>query len=126
MWLVGAATAFSLLGDQTLYSTLPVFFEELGLRPVAVGIILKELATPLSWVGTGIVRLLQMTVHPYVFVSLAVGLGRVSPGARCGAGSPAGYAHRTRRERRYSTHPRTSRSTDQRGPRRPASRPWIQ
>ncbi|MGI9616698.1 MAG: MFS transporter [Acidimicrobiales bacterium] len=41
VWLIGAATAFSLLGDQTLYSTLPVFFDELGLRPIEVGIILS-------------------------------------------------------------------------------------
>lgn len=41
VWLVGIATAFSLLGDQTLYSTLPIFFEELGLRPFEVGIILS-------------------------------------------------------------------------------------
>ncbi len=41
VWLIGAATAFSLLGDQTLYSTLPVLFDELGLRPFEVGIILS-------------------------------------------------------------------------------------
>ncbi len=41
VWLIGAATAFSLLGDQALYSTLPVFFDELGLRPIEVGIILS-------------------------------------------------------------------------------------
>jgi len=40
-WLIGGATAFSLLGDQTLYSTLPIFFEDLGLRPVEVGVILS-------------------------------------------------------------------------------------
>lgn len=38
---VGAATAFSLLGDQALYSTLPVYFEQLGLRPLEVGIVLS-------------------------------------------------------------------------------------
>lgn len=41
VWLIGAATAFSLLGDQALYSTLPVYFDELGLGPVEVGIILS-------------------------------------------------------------------------------------
>ncbi|MCP3991923.1 MAG: MFS transporter [Actinomycetia bacterium] len=41
VWLVGAATAFSLLGDQALYSTLPIYFEELGLRPFEVGIVLS-------------------------------------------------------------------------------------
>lgn len=41
VWFIGAATAFSLLGDQALYSTLPIYFEELGLRPFEVGIILS-------------------------------------------------------------------------------------
>jgi MFS family permease len=41
VWLIGIATAFSLLGDQTLYSVLPIFFEDLGLRPFEVGIILS-------------------------------------------------------------------------------------
>ncbi|MGI9597101.1 MAG: hypothetical protein ACR2QK_13135 [Acidimicrobiales bacterium] len=41
VWFIGIATAFSLLGDQTLYSTLPIFFEELGLQPFEVGIILS-------------------------------------------------------------------------------------
>lgn len=39
--MIGIATAFSLLGDQTLYSVLPIFFEDLGLRPYEVGIILS-------------------------------------------------------------------------------------
>ncbi|MEC8834139.1 MAG: MFS transporter [Pseudomonadota bacterium] len=38
---VGMATAFSLLGDQALYSVLPVYFEELGLAPIEVGLILS-------------------------------------------------------------------------------------
>lgn len=41
VWLVGTATAFSLLGDQALYSTLPIYFEELGLHPFEVGVILS-------------------------------------------------------------------------------------
>ncbi len=41
VWFVGAATAFSLLGDQTLYSTLPIYFEQLGLQPIEVGIVLS-------------------------------------------------------------------------------------
>ncbi|MCP3854711.1 MAG: MFS transporter [Actinomycetia bacterium] len=41
VWLVGGATAFTLLGDQALYSTVPVYFDELGLRAVQVGIILS-------------------------------------------------------------------------------------
>ena len=39
--LVGIATAFSLLGDQVLYSVLPVYFDELGLMPIQVGLILS-------------------------------------------------------------------------------------
>lgn len=38
---VGIATAFSLLGDQALYSVLPVYFEELGIAPIEVGLILS-------------------------------------------------------------------------------------
>ena len=38
---VGIATAFSLLGDQVLYSVLPVYFHELGLLPIQVGLILS-------------------------------------------------------------------------------------
>lgn len=38
---IGVATAFSLLGDQVLYSVLPVYFDELGLAPIEVGLILS-------------------------------------------------------------------------------------
>ena len=38
--LVGSATAFSLLGDQMLYSVLPTYYTELGLLPIQVGILL--------------------------------------------------------------------------------------
>ena len=40
MVLVGSATAFSLLGDQMLYSVLPTYYTELGLLPIQVGILL--------------------------------------------------------------------------------------
>ena len=40
MVLVGSATAFSLLGDQMLYSVLPTHYSELGLLPIQVGILL--------------------------------------------------------------------------------------
>jgi len=39
--LVGAATAFSLLGDQTLYSVLPTDYERIGLLPFQVGLLLS-------------------------------------------------------------------------------------
>ncbi len=44
-----------------------------------MGLFLGELAAPLAHLGTAFVRLLQMTVLPYVFVSLVLGLGRQQP-----------------------------------------------
>ncbi len=38
---VGGATAFSLLGDQTLYAVLPTYYLELGLLPWHVGVLLS-------------------------------------------------------------------------------------
>ena len=38
---IAAATAFSLLGDQVLYAVLPVYYEDLGLTPIQVGILLS-------------------------------------------------------------------------------------
>jgi len=46
---------------------------------LAVGLFLGELAAPLEVVGQAFVRLLQMTVLPYVVVSLMSGLGRLDP-----------------------------------------------
>ena len=39
--LVAVATAFSLLGDQTLYAVLPSYYTSLGLLPYQVGLILS-------------------------------------------------------------------------------------
>ena len=39
--LVGAAIAFSLLGDQAMYAVLPIHFNRIGLIPIQVGIILS-------------------------------------------------------------------------------------
>jgi len=39
--LVAAAIAFSLLGDQALYSVLPIHFQKLGLMPFQVGVLLS-------------------------------------------------------------------------------------
>ena len=39
--LVAIATAFSMLGDQTLYAVLPTYFTQLGLVPYQVGLILS-------------------------------------------------------------------------------------
>lgn len=74
VWLIGAATAFSLLGDQALYSTLPVFFEELGLRPIEVGVILSAN----RWIRLGTNELahrVQGFGHHRGFFVAAVGLG---------------------------------------------------
>jgi len=38
---VASATAFSLLGDQFLYAVLPSYYDELGLLPIHVGILLS-------------------------------------------------------------------------------------
>jgi MFS family permease len=39
--LISIATAFSLLGDQMLYSVLPTYFTEIGLMPYQVGLVLS-------------------------------------------------------------------------------------
>jgi len=39
--LISLATAFSLLGDQMLYSVLPTYFTEIGLMPYQVGLVLS-------------------------------------------------------------------------------------
>ncbi len=38
---VGIAIAFSLLGDQAMYAILPIYFNEIGLLPIQVGLILS-------------------------------------------------------------------------------------
>lgn len=38
---IGIAIAFSLLGDQALYAVLPIYFNEIGLAPIHVGLILS-------------------------------------------------------------------------------------
>ena len=57
----------------------------------ALGIFLGELVAPLQWVADAYIKLLQMTVLPYVTVSIVGGLGRLrlsdarSLGTRTGA-----------------------------------------
>jgi proton glutamate symport protein len=46
---------------------------------VASGIFCGELITPVGIVGDAFIRLLQMSVLPYIVVSLVLGLGRLSP-----------------------------------------------
>jgi Na+/H+-dicarboxylate symporter/ABC-type amino acid transport substrate-binding protein len=48
---------------------------------IAVGLFFGERAAPLRLAADGFVRLLQMTVLPYVTVSLILGIGRLEPAA---------------------------------------------
>ncbi len=59
-------------------SLTTMIFLGIGLG-ILVGLFLGDLASPLSIVGTAFVSLLQMTVLPYVFVSLVIGLGGQGP-----------------------------------------------
>jgi len=47
---------------------------------IGVGIFFGEYSAPLDIVGTAFIRLLQMTVLPYIAVSLILGIGRLTPG----------------------------------------------
>ena len=86
VWFIGAATAFSLLGDQTLYATLPVFFEDLGLRPIEVGIILSanrwvRMATnELAHRMTGLGRQRWMFVAAVALGALTTAVYAATPG----------------------------------------------
>jgi Na+/H+-dicarboxylate symporter/ABC-type amino acid transport substrate-binding protein len=46
---------------------------------IAVGLVFGELISPIKVVADGFVKLLQMTVLPYVTISLIAGLGRLNP-----------------------------------------------
>ena len=46
---------------------------------IAVGLFAGELAEPLRFLGDAFVGLLQMTVLPYIVVSLIANVGRLSP-----------------------------------------------
>jgi Na+/H+-dicarboxylate symporter/ABC-type amino acid transport substrate-binding protein len=48
---------------------------------IALGIFLGDLVAPLHWVAEAYIKLLQMTVLPYVTVSIIGGLGRLRPAA---------------------------------------------
>ena len=47
---------------------------------IALGIFLGDLVAPLHWVAEAYIKLLQMTVLPYVTVSIIGGLGRLRLG----------------------------------------------
>lgn len=72
--LIALATAFSLLGDQMLYSVLPTYYVELGLMPYQVGLILSVN----RWVRLVTNSLAEWMCRRYdltLLVTLSLGLG---------------------------------------------------
>src|SRR5262245_7542849 len=57
---------------------------------IGLGIFLGELVTPLGWVAEAYIKLLQMTVLPYVTVSIIGGLGRLQPAEARALGTRTG------------------------------------
>ncbi len=74
VYLIGAATAFSLLGDQLLYSVLPTYYTEIGLAPIQVGIILSANRW-IRLVTNRLAEYLCRRVPLMLLVTLAFGLG---------------------------------------------------
>ena len=72
--LIGAATAFSLLGDQMLYSVLPSYYTELGLQPFQVGLVLSANRW-IRLVTNRLAELLCRSISLTILVSLAFTLG---------------------------------------------------
>jgi len=77
VWLIGAGTAFSLLGDQALYSTLPVYFDDLGLRAIEVGILLSANRWIRLFTNQVAHRLLERADQRLLFAAAAV-LGAIT------------------------------------------------
>ncbi len=57
---------------------------------IAVGVFLGELVSPLEVVAEGFIRLLQMTVLPYVTISIIFSLGTLNPAEAKRLGIKAG------------------------------------
>src|SRR5262245_22193762 len=57
---------------------------------VVVGLFLGERAAAVGWAADAFVKLLQMTVLPYVTVSIIGGLGRLGPGEARALGARTG------------------------------------
>lgn len=72
--LIGLATAFSLLGDQMLYSVLPTYFTEIGLMPYQVGLVLSANRF-IRLVTNHLAELVCRRVRLDVLVVLSFGLG---------------------------------------------------
>ena len=76
VWLVAAAIAFCLLGDQALYSVLPIHFQNLGLMPFQVGILLSAN----RWIRlftNQLAEKLTRVIDPLVLMPLALVLGAI-------------------------------------------------
>ena len=74
--MVGSGTAFSLLGDQALYAVLPTYYEELGLLPFQVGVLLSAnrwIRLLTNHVAVAVCR--RRPPHRVLMVALAVGAG---------------------------------------------------
>ena len=74
VWLVGSATAFSLLGDQTLYAVLPSYFQILGLAPMQVALILSANRW-IRLISNHWAEQLTRQYHLGVLLGIALGLG---------------------------------------------------
>lgn len=75
--LIGLATAFSLLGDQVLYSVLPVYYGALGITPIEVGIVLSANRWVRLLTNELAHRMVTFTNQRALFVG-ALGLGVVT------------------------------------------------
>lgn len=75
--LISAATAFSLLGDQVLYSVLPVYRESLGLTALQVGLLLAANRI-VRLVTNDIARRVSMLLPQRTLLTAALGLGAIT------------------------------------------------
>jgi predicted MFS family arabinose efflux permease len=75
--LISAATAFSLLGDQVLYSVLPVYRESLGLTALQVGLLLAANRI-VRLVTNDIARRVSMLLPQRTLLSAALALGAIT------------------------------------------------
>lgn len=82
----GAATALSLLGDQALYALLPIYFEQMGLAPIHVGILLSANRWIRLLTNTLAERVLRQ-VSPQFLFAAALGLGGLTTLAYAFVGS---------------------------------------
>ncbi|MEE2752560.1 MAG: hypothetical protein VX910_01150 [Candidatus Latescibacterota bacterium] len=84
-FLISVATAFSLLGDQMLYSVLPTYFTEIGLMPYQVGLVLSANRF-IRLITNHLAEHFCRRIRLNILIVLAFGVG---------AGVTAAYAHVT-------------------------------